>query len=330
MNLKVPAISGALREALHLWLGGRYSPFQKILKLGRRMKLGQFPSACCQAFPSTPSVALRAFPLRMTWDIGSRDFSLRAGSLLLRVARGLCCFALVAGLSQQSSWAQQAQLPSLQINFGSDGSYSVPLQILILMTLLTFVPAMVMSMTEFTRIIIVAHFLRQALGTQAAPSNQILIGLSLFLTLFIMGPVLDQIYDDAILPYQEEQLSQSDALAKASIPLRNFMLSHVREDDLALLIKIAKLPRPKDGGDLDLRVIIPAFMLSELKTSFTIGFVLFLPFLVIDMVIASVLLSMGMIQLPPIIISTPFKILLFVLVDGWNLVVGNLVGSFYK
>ena len=145
-----------------------------------------------------------------------------------------------------------------------------------------------------------------------------------------MGPVLDQIYDDAILPYQEEQLSQSDALAKASIPLRNFMLSHVREDDLALLIKIAKLPRPKDRGDLGLRVIIPAFMLSELKTSFTIGFVLFLPFLVIDMVIASVLLSMGMIQLPPIIISTPFKILLFVLVDGWNLVVGNLVGSFYK
>ena len=245
MNLKVPAISGALREALHLWLGGRYSPFQKILKLGRRMKLGQFPSACCQAFPSTPSVALRAFPLRMTWDIGSRDFSLRAGSLLLRVARGLCCFALVAGLSQQSSWAQQAQLPSLQINFGSDGSYSVPLQILILMTLLTFVPAMVMSMTEFTRIIIVAHFLRQALGTQAAPSNQILIGLSLFLTLFIMGPVLDQIYDDAILPYQEEQLSQSDALAKASIPLRNFMLSHVREDDLALLIKICKAAEAK-------------------------------------------------------------------------------------
>ncbi len=266
----------------------------------------------------------------MMLDTGSRSSGFRARSLLLRVGRSLIGFALIAGLSQQPLWAQQAQLPSLQINFGSDGSYSVPLQILVLLTLLTFVPAMVMSMTAFTRIIVVAHFLRQALGTQAAPSNQILIGLSLFLTLFIMGPVLDQIYDEAILPYQEAKLSQSDALEKASIPLRSFMLTHVREADLALLIRIAKLPRPDDRSDLDLRVIIPAFMLSELKTSFTIGFVLFLPFLVIDMVISSVLLSMGMIQLPPIIISTPFKILLFVLVDGWNLVVGNLVESFYK
>ena len=249
----------------------------------------------------------------------------------MRVARRLTGFVLIiAGLSQGTLRAQQAPLPSLQINLGGDASYSVPLQILILLTLLTFLPAMVMSMTAFTRIIIVAHFLRQALGTQAAPSNQILIGLSLFLTLFVMGPVLDRIHDEAIVPYQQAELSQTDALEKASAPLRSFMLSQVREADLALLIKIAKLPQPEDQNDLALRVIIPAFILSELKTSFTIGFVLFLPFLVIDMVIASVLLSMGMIQLPPIIISTPFKILLFVLVDGWHLVVGSLVQSFYK
>ncbi len=251
-------------------------------------------------------------------------------SSVLRVARSLAGFVLIVALGQEVLRAQQAPLPSLQINFGGDAAYSVPLQVLILLTLLTFLPAMVMSMTAFTRIIIVAHFLRQALGTQAAPSNQILIGLSMFLTLFVMGPVIDQIHDEAIVPYQKAELSQTDALEKASVPLRAFMLSQVRETDLALLIKIAKLPQPEDQNDLALRVIIPAFILSELKTSFTIGFVLFLPFLVIDMVIASVLLSMGMIQLPPIIISTPFKILLFVLVDGWNLVVGSLVQSFYR
>jgi len=228
--------------------------------------------------------------------------------------------------------AQQAASSNagVQINFGPGAeSFSLPLRIIILLTLLAFLPAMVISMTSFTRIIIVAHFLRQALGTQSAPNNQILIGLTLFLTFFVMGPVWDQVYEQAVVPYQDGSLTELDALAAAAVPLRGFMLKHVREDDLALFVRIGKLPRPKNKDDLPLRVIVPAFMISELKTAFQIGFVLFLPFLVIDMVVSSVLLSTGMMMLPPVIISTPFKILLFILVDGWNLVVGSLLESFY-
>ena len=220
------------------------------------------------------------------------------------------------------------QTPGLDINFGQGGSYSVPLQILAVITLLSFLPALLISMTSFTRIIIVAHFLRQALGTQGAPSNQILIGLTLFLTMFVMGPTWDQVYDQAIVPYQQGALEPPLALEAASKPLRAFMLKQVREADLALFVRISKLPNPKTPDDLPMRVIVPAFMISELKTAFQIGFVLFLPFLVIDMVVSSILLSIGMLQLPPIVISTPFKILLFVLVDGWNLVVGSLLESF--
>jgi len=217
----------------------------------------------------------------------------------------------------------------LQINFGpGTESFSLPIRIIIVLTVLAFLPAMVISMTSFTRIIIVVHFLRQALGTQSAPNNQILIGLTLFLTFFVMGPVWDQVYDVAIVPYQAGTLSEFDALTEAIEPLRSFMVKQVREEDLALFVKIGKLPQPKSIEELPLRVIVPAFMISELKTAFQIGFVLFLPFLVIDMVVSSILLSMGMLQLPPIIISTPFKILLFILVDGWNLVVGSLLRSF--
>jgi len=218
----------------------------------------------------------------------------------------------------------------VQINFGPDSeSFSLPLKIVIGLTLLAFLPAMIISMTSFTRIIIVVHFLRQALGTQSAPNNQILIGLTLFLTFFVMGPVWDQVYEEALVPYQEGALTEMDALAAASVPLRNFMVRHVRDEDLALFVRMGKLPQPKkSAAELPFRVIVPAFMISELKTAFKIGFVLFLPFLVIDMVVSSVLLSTGMMMLPPIIISTPFKILLFILVDGWNLVVGSLVQSF--
>lgn len=219
---------------------------------------------------------------------------------------------------------------ALKVDFGEEGgSFSLPLRIILVLTLLVFLPAVVMSMTSFTRIIIVVHFLRQAMGTQTAPNNQILIGLTMFLTFFVMGPVWDQVYDQAITPYEAGEINEWQALEAARAPLRTFMLRHVREADLALFVKLGKLPKPKTLDDLPFRAIVPAFMLSELKTAFQIGFVLFLPFLVIDMVISSVLLSMGMLQLPPIVISTPFKILLFILVDGWNLVVGSLVESFH-
>ena len=220
------------------------------------------------------------------------------------------------------------QPPGLQFNFGQGVTYSVPLQILAIITLLSFLPAILISMTSFTRIIIVAHFLRQALGTQGAPSNQILIGLTLFLTLFVMGPTWDRVYEQAVVPYQKGDLAPPQALEAATKPVREFMLKNVREADLALFVGVAKLPQPRTPDDLPMRVIIPAFMISELKTAFQIGFVLFLPFLVIDMVVSSILLSIGMMQLPPIVISTPFKILLFVLVDGWRLVVGSLLEGF--
>jgi flagellar biosynthetic protein FliP len=230
-------------------------------------------------------------------------------------------------MSSSPTFAQPSA--GIQINLNDDaGSLALPIRIILILTLLTFLPAMIICMTSFTRIIIVVHFLRQAIGTQSAPNNQILIGLTLFLTFFVMAPVWDRIYEQAIVPYQQGTIDEWEALATSEKPIRTFMLRHVREDDLALFVKMGKLPRPKDASEVPFRVIVPAFMLSELKTAFQIGFILFLPFLVIDMVISSVLLSMGMLQLPPIVISTPFKILLFVLVDGWNLVVGSLVESF--
>ncbi len=206
---------------------------------------------------------------------------------------------------------------------------TVPMQILVLMTLLSLVPAIVVSVTSFTRLIVVSHFLRQALGTQTMPPNQVLIGLSLFLTYFIMQPVGDRINQEALQPMFQGKLTEMQALDQACNPLRQFMLRYTREKDLALFLSIAKVPRPGNPQDIPMRIVIPSYMISELKTAFQIGFILFIPFLVIDMVVAAVLLSMGMIQLPPVVISTPFKILLFVLVDGWNLVIGSLVKSFY-
>jgi len=191
------------------------------------------------------------------------------------------------------------------------------------------VPAILVSVTSFTRIVIVAHFLRQALGTQTMPPNQIIIGLSLFLTFFIMQPVGERIQREALQPMIKGQLTEMQALDKAGVPLREFMLRYTREKDLALFLNIAKQAMPKNRQDLPMRIVIPSFMISELKTAFQMGFVLFIPFLIIDMVVASVLLSMGMMQLPPAMISTPFKILLFVMVDGWNLVIGSLVKSYY-
>lgn len=207
------------------------------------------------------------------------------------------------------------------------GGGSLPVQIIVLLTLLSFIPAILISMTCFTRLIVVFHFLRQALGTQEAPNNQILIGLSLFLTMFVMGPVFSQVNREALQPMMSGEITQSVAIERAIQPFRSYMLKHTRESDLALFVRLSGGARPKTVDDLSLSVIVPAFMISELKTAFQIGFILFIPFLIIDMAVSSVLLSMGMMQLPPVIVSMPLKLLLFVMVDGWYLIVGSLVKS---
>ncbi len=205
----------------------------------------------------------------------------------------------------------------------------VPMQIVILMTALTVLPALIVSVTPFLRITVVLHFLRQAMGTQTTPSNQVLVGIALFLTFLIMQPVADQIYAEGWAPMRSGDITWEQALEASSDPLKDFLVRYVREKDVALLLEISKTPAPASPRDLQLSVLIPAYVLSELKTGFQIGAVLFLPFLIIDLVVASVTLSIGMVQLPPVMLSAPFKVLLFVLVDGWNLVVGSLMKSFY-
>jgi flagellar biosynthetic protein FliP len=222
-------------------------------------------------------------------------------------------------------------LPTLNIGLAEatdPKQVSVLIEILLIFTVLSMAPAILLMTTCFTRLIIVFSFLKKALGTQTTPPNQVLVGLSLFLTVFIMTPVLKQMNTKAIQPYLAEQISVEQALTEASLPLRKFMFSQTREKDLALFLSLAKMEKPENKEEVPTFLLIPAFMISELKTSFQIGFILFLPFLVIDMVVASVLLSMGMMMLPPIMISLPFKVLLFVLVDGWYLIVGSLVNSF--
>jgi flagellar biosynthetic protein FliP len=212
---------------------------------------------------------------------------------------------------------------------GGGQDYSLSLQTLILLTSLTFLPALLLMMTGFTRIIIVLSLLRQALGTQSSPPTQVLIGLSLFLTFFVMSPVLDKVYADAYLPYTENRITMQEAMDKGAIPLKTFMLKQTRETDLALFVKMSNKPPLKSAADVPLSVLVPAFVTSELKTAFQIGFAVFIPFLIIDMVVASVLMSMGMMMVSPAIVSLPFKLMLFVLVDGWGLILGSLVQSFY-
>jgi len=211
----------------------------------------------------------------------------------------------------------------------STTSLSLPMQIVVSLTLLVLLPAAVMCVTPFLRITVVLHFLRQALGTQTTPSNQVLIGLAMFLSILIMAPVATEIYNKAWEPMDQGKLTASQAFDEGSKPLKTFLARFVREKDAKLFVEIAKAPAPRTAADLGLQVLIPAYILSELKAGFQIGVLLFLPFLVIDLVVASVTLSIGMIQLPPVMISAPFKILLFVLVDGWTLVIGSLVKSFY-
>jgi len=205
---------------------------------------------------------------------------------------------------------------------------TVPWNIVVLLTLLTLLPALLIALTPFARLLVVFHFLRQALGTQTAPSNQTLIGLSLVLTYFLMQPVGASIYEAAVVPFQSGQIDAWTAVEQGTPPLRHFMLKFAREKDLALFLDLARAPRPARPDDVPMRIVVPAYILSELKTGFQIGAALFLPFLVIDLVVAAVTTSIGMLQLPPVVISTPLKIMLFVMVDGWNLVVGSLMKSF--
>ena len=239
----------------------------------------------------------------------------------------LCVILLTASLAAA---AEPLALPSVSIGVGKatkPGDVSVVLQIFFLMTVLSLAPGLLMMTTSFTRIAVVLSFLRHAIGTQQAPPNQIIIALSLFLTFFVMAPVWQQVNTQAIQPYRAAQITQDEALKRAVAPMRKFMLSQTREKDLALFLNLSKLPRPRTADDIPTLTLIPAFMISELRTAFQIGFLIFIPFLVVDMVVASVLMSMGMMMLPPVMISLPFKILLFVLVDGWGLVIGSLIKS---
>ncbi|MBK8231935.1 MAG: flagellar type III secretion system pore protein FliP [Candidatus Eisenbacteria bacterium] len=228
--------------------------------------------------------------------------------------------------------AQAQPTPGLRISLDGGGEpkqVATSLQILLIITVLSLVPAILLMFTSFARIVVVLSFLRQAMSTPQLPPNQVLISLALFLTLFTMGPTLNTMNTTALQPYLEGKATAVDALKSGSAPLRDFMLRQTREKDLALFVQLSKAPRPESASDLPLTVITPAFMISELKTAFQIGFMLYLPFLIIDLVVASVLMSMGMMMLPPAMISLPFKILLFVLVDGWNLVTRSLVASFH-
>ena len=233
-------------------------------------------------------------------------------------------------VSQSVYAANDLGLSALTLTTNPDGSqeYSVTLQILIFMTAMSFIPAAVIMMTSFTRILVVMAILRQAIGLQQTPSNQVVVGLTLFMTLFIMTPVYNQINESAIQPYLAEQMTSVEAIDRAKVPIRTFMLEQTRIKDLGTLAGMAGIEEVDQPEDLPMTVIIPAFVISELKTAFQIGFMLFIPFLIIDLVVASILMAMGMMMLSPMIVSLPFKLMLFVLIDGWNLVIGTLATSF--
>jgi flagellar biosynthetic protein FliP len=226
--------------------------------------------------------------------------------------------------------AQSAGLPALTSTPAGGGgtTYSLTIQTLLLLTAMTFIPAAILMMTSFTRIVIVLSLLRHAMGTQTAPPNQIIVGLALFLTFFIMSPTIDRIYSEAYVPLSENRLNVMQAGERAVEPLRAFMLKHTREADIAMFAGVARITSIEKPEDVPLRILIPSFVISELKTAFQIGFVLFIPFLIIDMVVASILMSMGMMMMSPIMVALPFKLMLFVLVDGWHLIIGSLVQSF--
>ncbi len=243
-------------------------------------------------------------------------------SLRWIAAAGLLLFPLLAGA--------QPTIPLLSVEPSADGgsNYSATLQVLLIMTVLSFLPSLLLAMTSFTRIIVVLAILRQALGTAQTPSNQVLLGLALFLSLFVMAPVMEQAYNDGVKPYMEEQLPFDKAMAKVQVPFKEFMLGQTRESDLIMFSELGGYNGFNNDDEIPMKVLLPSFLTSELKTAFQIGFLFFLPFLVIDLVVASVLMSMGMMMLSPMLISLPFKLMLFVLVDGWSLTVGTLANSF--
>jgi flagellar biosynthesis protein FliP len=253
---------------------------------------------------------------------------------LLRLARRAAPWLAVSALSAVScaALAQTAPagpgLPLVVAQGGGGTSYSVPIQTLLFFTALSFLPALLLMMTGFTRIVIVLSLLRQAMGTPAAPPNQVIIGLSLFLTFFVMGPTLDKVYADAWTPYSANQIALDEALKRGEAPMRQFMMKQTRQADVQLFAKLAKLPADVKSENVPLKVLVPAFVTSELKSAFQIGFLIFIPFLIIDMIVASVLMSLGMMMLSPVLVALPFKLMLFVLADGWNLLLGSLAASF--
>ncbi|WP_047196248.1 flagellar type III secretion system pore protein FliP [Caldimonas brevitalea] len=260
------------------------------------------------------------------------DFSWRQAGLFVAGAG----VALLATLPEMAAAQQQmavqptapASLPLLVGQGAGGNSYSVPIQTLLFFTALSFIPAVLLLMTGFTRIVIVLSLLRQAMGTQAAPPNQVIIGLSLFLTFFVMSPAIDRVYAEAYKPYTEQQIGFEEAISRAQVPMRQFMLKQTRESDFALFAKLARLDTSVKAETAPFRVIVPAFVTSELKSAFQIGFMIFIPFLIIDMIVASVLMSLGMMMLSPVLVALPFKLMLFVLADGWNLLLGSLAASF--
>lgn len=249
----------------------------------------------------------------------------------IRLAVSLGLLALVAGWALIAEPAVAQQVTGLVSEPMEDGSqrWSLSLQTLLLLSSLAFLPALLLMMTSFTRIIIVLSLLRTAMGTQATPSNQVLLGLALFLTFFIMAPVFDRVYEDAWVPLRDEEINFPEFLEQAQGPFREFMLAQTREPDLALFARLADVGPMQGPEDVPLRILVPAFVTSELKTAFQIGFTIFIPFLIIDLVVASTLMALGMMMVPPITISLPFKLMLFVLVDGWQLIIGSLAESFY-
>ncbi|MDA8519169.1 flagellar type III secretion system pore protein FliP [Acidovorax sp. NCPPB 4044] len=250
-------------------------------------------------------------------------FGARTGAIAL----GGAAWLLLPG----GAWAQAATNANLPVLVGSGAggaSYSVPIQTLLFFTALSFLPAVLLMMTGFTRIVIVLSLLRQAIGTQSAPPNQVIVGLSLFLTFFVMGPTFDRVYQDAYVPYTSNAITFEQAVERAEAPMRSFMLKQTRQSDFALFARLARLPSGATAETAPLRVLVPAFVTSELKSAFQIGFMIFIPFLVIDMVVSSILMSLGMMMLSPVLVALPFKLMLFVLADGWNLLIGSLAASF--
>jgi flagellar biosynthetic protein FliP len=274
---------------------------------------------------------------RRTRRIGTRAASPRPTERALRGAASRYGFVLLAGLvgfvlvvmsGPAGAQTVNGGLPLVVGQSAGGTSYSVPIQTLLFFTALSFLPAVLLLMTSFTRIVIVLSLLRQALGTQAAPPNQVVIGLSLFLTAFVMAPTLDKLYADAYQPYAENKIAFDEAIRRGESPVRTFMLKQTRQADVMLFARLAKVDPAVKTADVPFKVLVPAFVTSELKSAFQIGFLVFLPFLIIDMIVASVLMSLGMVMLSPVLIALPFKLMLFVLADGWNLLIGSLAASF--